>query len=339
MRITVLHDISLNDSKIYLKDMPILEDGEGPRWAFDYDNFNVDPTPDILLLGAYKHPRTRNNLVGGINLHYLNKRQVNKLAKILPSIMSADNLKSRYNLGRRLAPDIFNTYYRTYDSKYIRGVKQSTLYPKYGLLRSAHKWLKSKVIDRIRKPKEPEKPKEPKYPKDLDDMRDRLDKVIDMIHKQHPKPEEDDPKEIEVARQEFQRQKLLKNKRQVSDIDDEQYSRELDDFIDKEAEQDVVDLNTGRVAKSAPDHFEPDAPPEIPIEPMVEPEPKEIARDIEKERQENREELLDADNDVDLDVDTDVDLDVDLEESIIYYSPVAKKYIVESISISELCYS
>ena len=74
MKLADAVECSLEESRFTFQ-TPILEDEEGPRWMFNYDGFKNDPTPDILLLGAYRHPNTGNNLVGGVNLHYVSDEQ------------------------------------------------------------------------------------------------------------------------------------------------------------------------------------------------------------------------------------------------------------------------
>src|SRR5688500_6669693 len=130
MKLASASRLTVTESLVLLGDMAILEDGEGPRWSFRYDRFKVDPTPDILLLGAWRHPNTGNDLVGGINIHYLDKKQVDALARALPQIMKAGNLKSRYWTGKKLVPEVFTKYYRTYNADFIRGVEQNVMYPK-----------------------------------------------------------------------------------------------------------------------------------------------------------------------------------------------------------------
>lgn len=123
MKLSGLH---LNDLGYYRPFFPILE-GYGRVHNFNYDNFNVDPRPKILLLGRWRHPRTRNNLIAGINLNYLDDEQVIRLRRLLPSILKSRNLKNRYWAGRMLLPDIFNDLYRTYDSKYVHAITPATL--------------------------------------------------------------------------------------------------------------------------------------------------------------------------------------------------------------------
>lgn len=98
-----------------------------PRWDFGYDNWQQDPTPDALILGTYQHPTSGNELVGGINLHYLEKAQIVELQKVLPRIMRGTDLKQRYDIGTRVLPQIFNNYYRTYRSDYVNGVTPTQL--------------------------------------------------------------------------------------------------------------------------------------------------------------------------------------------------------------------
>ena len=99
MKLSDTTNLGLSEAR-YLFNTTILEDGEGPRWKFNYDNWQNDPKPDILLLGAYRHPTTGNNLVGGINLNYLDTKTRDKLARNLPKIMEPNNLKRRYWAGR-----------------------------------------------------------------------------------------------------------------------------------------------------------------------------------------------------------------------------------------------
>ena len=95
MKLSEATELDVSEAR-YIFETTILEDGEGPRWKFNYDNWHQDPSPDILLLGAYRHPTTNNNLVGGINLHYINQEQRDRLARFLPQIMKSNNLRRRY---------------------------------------------------------------------------------------------------------------------------------------------------------------------------------------------------------------------------------------------------
>lgn len=295
MKLSDAHELSLEEASVYLSDMPILEDGEGPRWKFRYDRFKVDPTPDILLLGAYRHPNTGNDLVGGINLHYLNKQELDKLATALPQIMKAGNLYRRYWAGRQLVPGVFNDYYRTYNADYIRGVDKDIMYPKYGFLKTARDWLKKKISGLFKTKAQRQKEAEPEYPDDLEVMQNKLDRVVQDLQQQpevRPGDEPPETPEMRRARENFLQYQREKAARDLGFDDTE-------DELFKRAHQDLV---SG----------------EEPTPPETEPE-ENPAKEFEDKREENRRELLDPDN------------EIDLEESIIYFSPVAKRYIVEKV--------
>ena len=120
---------SITESKSYIRWSLLHEHETAPTWAFDYQRYRNDPSPKILVLGTYAHPVTGNNLVGGINLNYLSPRQKLQLRKQLPNLMTAKNLYDRYHLGLRTLPDIFDTYYRTYNPAFIRGIQQDVIIP------------------------------------------------------------------------------------------------------------------------------------------------------------------------------------------------------------------
>lgn len=276
--------------------VPILEDGEGPRWKFNYQGERVhDPHPDILLLGAYRHPETGNNLVGGINLHYLDTRSRDSLAKALPKIMSARNLHDRYNRGRALAPDVFDHFYRTYDARYIRGVEPDIMYPKYGYIQAAKKWLKNKFA----KTKQQRiKDTEPEFPQDLDNIQDRLKQVVTQLQKQPPPEEPPDSPEMQAARDAYRQ-----FKRTPRDV------QHRENMPMRQAEQDI----------------EQDA--------ELRPEPKQTPRQAQKELQQDRiktrQELSNPENEINLDEPPEEPEPIDLEESICYYSPVKGCWVIE----------
>ena len=105
---------------------PILE-GYGKVLDIDYTNWQRDPKPKVVQLGTWLHPNTRNQLVAGINLNYLSTRDVEKLRYYLPEILKNRNLYVRYHTGKRLLPDIFKDYYRTYRRDRIRLIDKATL--------------------------------------------------------------------------------------------------------------------------------------------------------------------------------------------------------------------
>lgn len=295
----------------------ICEEGEGPRWKFDYDNATKDPHPDILLLGAYRHPNTGNNLVGGINLNYLNDHQRDKLASVLPKIMQGKNLRDRYRVGKKAVPDVFDKFYRTYNPRFIRGVNTDIMYPKYGLLKTTQQWVKKKLSNIFKTKAQRQKALQPKYPEDLDSMQDRLDQVVKRLQQQpevREKPTEPEPPELTTARDAFNQQRLQKTEKDIKrreDIPLKLAQQDHEQEVEQEVEQQTIEQ--GR-------------------------------EELEQERQENQRELLNPENDVDLDVPTpEADLDdIDIEEPeeeeeikpalegiISYYSPLAGHTIFE----------
>jgi len=135
----------------------IFEAGEGHRWQFDYENYQTDPKPDVLVLGTYKHPSTGNQLVGGINLHYISKRDQLDLRKLLPELSKIRGLKRRYRFGARALPHIFSDQaYRTYDSEHIADLKTGVLFPVYGVLsKNAQKATQAKTTKAAERKAEP----------------------------------------------------------------------------------------------------------------------------------------------------------------------------------------
>lgn len=106
----------------------LILEGYGRVSRFEYDNFNVDPKPLVLVLGRWKHPNTGNLLVGGINLNYLNDDEIIALRKALPHILRVGRrLKDRYWKGRASVPSVFENFYRTYNSNYIGVISLGTL--------------------------------------------------------------------------------------------------------------------------------------------------------------------------------------------------------------------
>lgn len=107
--------------------LKLIQEGYGRTYQFDYDKFQQDPRPHILLLGKWRHPNTRNILLGGVNLNYLDEDQLQRLRQNLKKILEPRNLKMRYWRGKKLLPDIFNDNYRTYDVDYVGQVTKDTL--------------------------------------------------------------------------------------------------------------------------------------------------------------------------------------------------------------------
>lgn len=100
----------------------VKEDNDSPIVSFDYPNYNLDPKPKVMVLGDYTNPDTQNTLIGGLNLNYMTDTEVGQLRKALPLILKAGNLKERYWAGRKILPDIFKSYYRTYNRNYASSI-------------------------------------------------------------------------------------------------------------------------------------------------------------------------------------------------------------------------
>ena len=151
MRLSEALHFSPNEARIAR--IRILAEGPmgAPRWDFDYTNHKHDPSPEALILGTYQHPTSGNELVGGVNLHYLTRQQIIDLQKSLPRIMRGSDLKQRYDIGTRVLPGVFNNAYRTYRSDYVQGVKPSELpywYDKNTKVKKAQKTQRQKDMQR-----------------------------------------------------------------------------------------------------------------------------------------------------------------------------------------------
>lgn len=195
----------------------ILEDEASPRWSFKYDNFEHDPTPDILVLGMYRHPNTGNNLVGAINLRYLDKNQIYQLQKIIPRLNKVNSLKRRYYIGLTLLPEVFENYYRTYNASHIRDLKRGTIYPKYGVLKTAGRYLKKKATDIFKTQQQKEKEAMPSFPADIQDIDSRIDQAVRGVAQADPidVPEQDiDAAQDDVRRQQQEPQRNVAQQKQ-----------------------------------------------------------------------------------------------------------------------------
>ena len=112
------HDALLELKQRGNKGIRRLRKGVYPRSQFGYSNYKVDPRPDVLKLGVWVHPKTKNALLGGVNLNYLSARQTSKLKSLAKQIFARGTLRSRYRYLKKKLPDIAQ-YYRTYDKDYI----------------------------------------------------------------------------------------------------------------------------------------------------------------------------------------------------------------------------
>lgn len=353
MKLVDAVSLSLTESRSF-----IFREGEeaAPRWSFDYDSYKNDPTPEILVLGAYTHPNTGNNLVGGVNLNYLDRAQRDDLARVLPQLMKASNLYQRYHLGKRLLPGVFDNFYRTYNSNHIRGVTQGVFHPRYGMAQATRNFLKNKIGGIFKSKAQRAKDAEPKFPSDLSGMKDALDQAVKSLGLQVARGEEEpDTPEMKAARQNFQ-QWQIDRARSMADIEDDE------DFPLVQATQNyqTTQLQHG---KMAPNQVSPLAAQQvqqqqsIPTPPPAPMTPQQMGQSFQQERVANQQELANPANSLDLNnngipddqeqaaPDTEAledpldpgdqqylsQLD-QLGESIVYYCPRLKRYIMEDFA-------
>jgi hypothetical protein len=121
-------------------------------------NYDTDPKPSVLVLGDWKHPSTKNNLVGGINLNYLSSGQLIKLRKLVDRLFKRGSLRSRYRYLKLQLPDVA-MFYRTYDTKYIRQVERGE-FDSYIKSKPSSKDMKVQTatdVDKAKHVSEPEK--------------------------------------------------------------------------------------------------------------------------------------------------------------------------------------
>ena len=329
MKLSDAHTSSLIESRFI---QLIYEEGEGPRWKFKYDGWKNDPSPDILLLGAYKNPQTGNNLVGGINLNYLDNTKRDQLAKSLPKIINAGNLYSRYNIGKRILPDIFLNFYRTYDASKIHGVSKDVLYPKYGFVKSAQNFVKNAVGYITKTKQQRELDAQPKFDADLSNMQDKLDKTVASLSQRQPVQVQQP--ELEIARQELQPEPIDTSMQQFNAANNDLQTTQLQNknvnprTVDKTAlySQIPQQLQTQvDVQKTEPTSQ---------IEPT---DPRVMRKAITKEINQNQKELEELEQSEELEEPQ--ELENQPSESIKYYSKQHGKYITESININKLAYN
>ncbi len=342
MRLTDAVQSSLVESRFFL----FSEDGEAPRWSFNYDSSRNDPSPDILVLGAYTHPSSGNNLVGGVNLNYLDKAARDDLARVLPQLMQGSNLYQRYHLGKQLLPGVFDNFYRTYKAQNIRGINQSVFHPKYGMMQATKDFLKKKIGGLFKSKAQRAADAEPKFPSDLSGMKDALDSAVNSLGLQIAKGEEEaDSPEMKAARQNFSKFKMDRAK-SMMDIE----RQEDEPLIQATQNFQQTQLQGGQVT---PQQVSPQAAQtvqqnqSIPTPPTRDLTPQQMGRTIEQERYENQRELNDPNNSIDLDGDglpddqqaPPVDQETQgyfdeldrLNESVVYYCPKLRRYIIEDL--------
>lgn len=315
----------------------INEEGEGPRWKFKYDGWKNDPSPDILLLGAYNNPQTGNNLVGGINLNYLDDKKRDQLAKFLPKIINAGNLYSRYNIGKRILPDIFQNFYRTYDASKIHGVSKDVLYPKYGFVKSAQNFIKNAAGYVTKSKQQRELEAQPKFDNDLSNMQDKLDKTVAALSQNQSARAQ--PTQVQQPELAAARQALQSEPAEPIDTSMQQFNVANNDLQTTQLQNKNVDPRT--IDKSA---IYPKLPQHLPtqsndqeVQPVDPKDPRIMRKAITKEINQNEkelEELEEPEEPEELE-----DPNNQPSESIKYYSKLHGKYITESINIDKLAYN
>ena len=104
----------------------LTEAGYGRVLSFHYPPFRVDERPKVLFLNRFVHKNTRNELIEGINLNYLSAEQLERLRAALPEIL-ATSWDSRFEVVRKLLPDIYKSAFRRYRESEIHVISPSTL--------------------------------------------------------------------------------------------------------------------------------------------------------------------------------------------------------------------
>lgn len=334
MKLSTAATIKYSGSEIF-NSVPILEGEASPRWSFKYDNFDHDPTPDVLVLGMYRHPNTGNNLVGAINLRYLDKQQIEQLQRILPKLHQTKNLKRRYYMGISLLPEVFENYYRTYNAEHIRDLKRGSIYPKYGILKTAANYVKKKATDVFKSKQQKEKEAMPQYPSDIADIDSRIDQAVRQVAQAPPQevPAQDaaaaqrdvvrqqQEPERSVAQQDALGQKAVERARAAKEMNKQVERGQA--LSPRQKQQQAYQADQQQIEKEK-QTLQPPAPQVGPqTEPQAEPEVQPAPEpNIQK-----------AENTTDkIDIDTNDTEDIQFE-SIRYWSPSLNKYITEIIHI------
>lgn len=201
-------------------------------YQIGYSNYKKDPTPRIIPLGVWKHPKTEKTVIGSININKMDIRELERFIEYFDEIRLGKNLKQRYLLGKKFVPDLFKKYYRTYDIKHIKNLIKfkNKLVPKA-----------KKKIDKLEKPKtQPEiatdKDEEFFEPDRLDakskldiDTKSDIDAKLDKeLPEPKQKPETDVDDELDS---------IIVGNQQDDDWEEEQidqeYDQDFDELIDK----------------------------------------------------------------------------------------------------------
>lgn len=339
MKLELALTLKYEDSEL-LDSVPILEgEDAGPRWAFRYNKFKNDPTPDALVLGMYRHPNTGNNLVGAINLRYLTTDQIEQLRRELPKLLNSNNLKSRYWLGKRLMPDIFDNYYRTYDASHIHNLQRGAIYPKYGVFKTAANFVKKAVTSPFKSKKQKEIEAMPQYPSDLRDLSDRLDAVTQKIVQE---PDDATPQQLRNASADINRQDKIPSKRlQSIEKQGQQAQQQIKNRVTMPTQ--TTPTQTEPIQQTRQPTRSPSRHPEIGPNQQND----KLRKSFEKDAEDARNELNDIKNDridrspryqqpIKNKIDTDISDTEDISGTKLeykYWCPTIRRYIVETIEI------
>lgn len=329
MKLTAAQELDLSEIPAYI----INEDGEGPLWKFNYGKYGQDPVPQVLVLGSYRNPQTGNLLIGGINTNYLNNRQKERLRVVLPTLMQAKNLYYRYHTGLNLLPDIFDSFYRTYDPNYIRAVDKSILYPKQSI-DTAKRALAQAKLDKLRKSKEAQLQQAmPQYPNDISKMDKTLDQKTQDVATRRPQEQPSNEPEITNAKYNFANIKRAReNAAKVKLAQAQHDAQEPQGYV--APEPNIIPSKqaiTGNINKqpnatqelnrlrnqNQPDILEPHLQTRTRTDASAKPE-------FELEPTPTREPELVSNSDADFNIS-----EPGIEESIVYYDPRYRRYIIE----------
>lgn len=330
MRIGLLKEVSVYDKSV--ADSYLNEAEAAPRWQFRYDNYENDPSPDILLLGAYRHPNTGNALIGGINLKYLNVSQIDTLTRFLPQIMAGDDLQSRYEIGARYMPQLFDQYYRTYDSKYIRGVRKDAIYPKLRYPERVQRWAKDKIDD-VQEPQQSQLTQDPQYPDDLERMQKKLDQTVAQLQQ----ATKDEPIDVIQNTPEL---------RAAADVAQDKARQKAKQSIGIDSDDEALKQNIETPEAQAADARDLESPQQAPVQPerspsIAEPPGEEeqdasqLAQAVQQEIEDSEEELSATQPDNSLDVDLEPGDDLP-EHFVNEMRPIIESMIYQGLGINDI---
>lgn len=126
MKLNGLSELTPTEARVesWMASLPVqyrtLTEESAETVTFDYPNYNLDPRPTVLVLGQWDKEDGK-TLIGGLNVNYMTSAELERVSDVLPDILKAGNLKARYWAGRKLLPDIFGQFYRTYNKEYVNG--------------------------------------------------------------------------------------------------------------------------------------------------------------------------------------------------------------------------